>query len=334
MKNIFTLFVLLLSIAGLSSKAQNTNCNAEFSVAYLTGNTVQFNPVVGGTIAGIHHIWYFGEGGSSALAAPVYTYGAGGVFTAEHIIIVQNPNGVEVCRDTFYRVVQVQNICNLAANFYSNHDSIGTVPNTYIFVNTTLPLNTSDSVRWTFGDGTSSNQFNPHHTYAQPGTYTVCLRVQQRNSAGGLTNCVSEICHPVVVVSPSACTLVANFVFSGTASSPFTYHFENTSTPLNTTDSIRWTFGDGTSSNQVNPTHTYTAAGTYTVCLRIQKRDPNGGLTNCIKEICHIVIVTNPISCNLVASFSYGLIPGAINTYHFENTSTPLNTTDSIRWTF
>jgi len=34
-------------------------------------------------------------------------------------------------------------------------------------------------------------------------------------------------------------------------------------------DSVRWTFGDGQTSNLVNPSHTYTANGTYIVCLHI-----------------------------------------------------------------
>jgi PKD repeat protein len=82
-------------------------------------------------------------------------------------------------------------------------------------------------------------------------------------------------------------------------SAPNTYHFENTSTPLSITDSIRWTFGDGTSSNQVSPNHTYTQFGTYNVCLRVQKRNINGTLSNCIREICHTVVVGNPNTCNL-----------------------------------
>nr|MBP9099115.1 PKD domain-containing protein [Ferruginibacter sp.] len=155
------------------------------------------------------------------------------------------------------------------------------------------------------GDGTSSSQVNPNHIYTQPGTYTVCLRIQKRDSIGTLTNCVRETCNTIVVQSPQTCNLVANFYAypDSAATVSNTYQFVNTSAPLNNSDSIRWTFGDGTASNQLNPVHSYTQPGTYTVCLIIQKRDTTGTLTNCIREICHQVTVM-PV-CNIQSNFSW-----------------------------
>jgi hypothetical protein len=47
-----------------------------------------------------------------------------------------------------------------------------------------------------------------------------------------------------------------------------------------------WDFGDGNTSSDVNPTHTYAEAGTYTVCLRLT--------TDCgIKEMCNTLSVNN-----------------------------------------
>ncbi len=214
--------------------------------------------------------------------------------------------------------------CELVAGFTITLSA----PNTYHFQNTSTGLNSGDSIRWTFGDGTSSNLLNPVHTYSQPGTYNVCLRIQKRNSAGVLTNCVKEICHPVIVETPS-CNLIAAFSF--TKISPNTFHFQNTSTGLAANDSIKWTFGDGTSNNQLNPAHTYSQPGTYHVCLRIQKRNTAGTLSTCVREICHDVIVETP-ACNLAAGFTFTRI--SPTTFHFQNTSTGIAATDSIRWTF
>ena len=335
MKKLSTLFLLILSFLSKPTTAQNITCNAEFNVTYINGNTVQFIPVMPGDPGNTQHYWIFGDGAVDNLVSPQHTYLASGAYTAKHIII-RFSGGVVICRDSFYRVIQIQSptSCNLVANFTTTPIS----PNAFHFENTSVPLHSTDSIRWSFGDGTSSNDVSPNHTFLQPGTYNVCLRIQQREPNGTLTNCIREICHTVIVQNSTACNLVANFTstFVVTAPASYTYYFQNTSTPFNLTDSVRWTFGDGTSSNQGNPVHTYTQPGTYTVCLRVQQREPNGTLTNCIREICHTLIVQNPTTCNLVANFYSYRDTTVANTltYHFENTSVPLSNTDSIRWTF
>ena len=59
---------------------------------------------------------------------------------------------------------------------------------------------------------------------------------------------------------------VANFAASTTNSCTGTIQFTESSTNNPTT--FLWTFGDGTTSTLQNPTHTYTANGTYTVTLK------------------------------------------------------------------
>ncbi len=323
MKNIVTLLFVLFSFFSKSTSAQTSACNAEFNVVYQNSNTVQFNPINPGTVIGTQHYWIFGDGAVTNTVSPSHVYLNSGVYTAKHIIIFTN-NGVEICRDSAFRVIQIQTACNLVASFTSTM----TASNIFHFQNTSSPLNATDSITWTFGDGTSSHDVSPNHTYTQPGTYTVCLRVKQNNSPTP-NICVREICHTIVVQNPVNCTLVANF--TSTMVTPNTYHFENTSTPLNPSDSIHWSFGDGSNSNQVSPNHTYTQSGTYTVCLRV-KQNISGSTTPCVREICHTIIVQIPTTCNLVAGFTSTMI--SPNTYHFENTSTPINTTDSISWTF
>ena len=288
--------------------------------------------------------WTFGDGTSSNAFYPIHTFPNYGIYNVCLRVIKRNANGTlsncisETCKlDTIAPAP-----CNLQANFTWYRDSLITVPNSYHFTNSTVPLSNTDSIRWTFGDGTSSNQVNPVHAYTTTGTFTVCLRVIKRNPNGTLTNCESEKCYPIIVNIPTPpCTLVANYTWyrdSLPTVALYTYHFTNTSTPLAATDSIRWSFGDGTFSNQVNPNHTYAQPGTYTVCLRIIKRNANGTLTNCIKEKCYSIVIApfvNP--CTLVANYTWyrdSLPTVALYTYHFTNTSTPLAATDSIRWSF
>jgi PKD repeat protein len=106
---------------------------------------------------------------------------------------------------------------------------------------------------WSFGDGSASAAQNPIHTYAASGAYTVTLTVT--NAAG--SNATSK----VVTVSAGPPPQAA---FTFTASG-LKVLFTDQST--NNPTSWAWSFGDNTTSNLQNPSHTYAAAGTYTVTL-------------------------------------------------------------------
>jgi PKD repeat protein len=317
-------------------------CNLQ---AYFTTNIdsatvpalVQFNNQSSGYNTQDSVIWNFGDGTAvSNVVNPSHTYVNPGVYMA-CLIVKKNSTlaGYPVCRDTFCKMINIVNPCNLLANFTYYRDSLITIPNSYHFTNTTVPLASSDSIRWTFGDGTSSSQVNPNHVYTTPGTYTVCLRVIKRNPNGVLTNCISEKCYPVVI-SPLVvpCNMQVNFTNVLDSLQSNVWQFTNQTIGYTVGDSLTWTFGDGTSSNQINPNHTYANAGTYVVCLRVKKNNTTAGATPCIREFCKTIVVAVP--CTLVANFysyrdSVTTIP---NTYRFINTSAPLAANDSIRWTF
>ena len=202
---------------------------------------------------------------------------------------------------------------------------------TYHFTNTSTGAATSDSIRWTFGDGGSSNQNNPVHIYANAGTYNVCIRIIKRTNTGALTNCIKEKCYTVVIPPANSCNLQVYFIAA--TLQPNVIGFTNQSSGYSSLDSIKWNFGDGTTSNDLNPTHTFTTAGTYNVCLTI-KKNTIAGTAACIRTFCKTVVIAN--TCTLAANFTYNRNSAASNlyTYNFNNTSAPLNNTDSIRWTF
>ncbi len=270
--------------------------------------------------------WTFGDGSSSNQVNPVHTYANPGTYTVCLRIIKYLPGSNTPCIREICKTVVVTQPCTLVADF--NWTVTQTNPLRIEFHNLSTPLAATDSIRWTFGDGSSSNQVNPVHTYANAGTYTVCLRII-KYLPGNTTPCIREICKTVVVTQP--CTLVADFNWTVTQTNPLRIEFHNLSTPLAATDSIRWTFGDGSSSKQVNPVHTYAIAGTYTVCLRIIKYLP-GSNTPCIREICKTVVITQP--CTLVVDFNWTATQTNPLRIEFHNLSTPLAATDSTIWSF
>ncbi|NBC06192.1 MAG: PKD domain-containing protein [Bacteroidetes bacterium] len=105
---------------------------------------------------------------------------------------------------------------------------------------------------WDFGDGSSSDEQNPQHTYSVPGIYTVCLTASNTQGA-------DEACQEITVVfAPQA-----GFAIEMLSDSSFQFNDLSANTPT----SWEWDFGDGSSSDEQNPMHTYAASGDYTVCL-------------------------------------------------------------------
>lgn len=112
---------------------------------------------------------------------------------------------------------------------------------------------------WQFGDGNTSTQAEPVHTYAAVGPYNVVLTVTSGNGCVGTKQQQLNSVYNPVVASFNAPAEVC----LGSATS-FT---DASSAPGSTVTQWQWNFGDGNTSTQQNPTHTYAAAGTYTVTL-------------------------------------------------------------------
>ena len=141
------------------------------------------------------------------------------------------------------------------ANFTSNITK-GAVPLTVQFTDTSV--NNPTNWLWDFGDGTTSTDQNPTHTYSNTGNYTVTLTAF--NNLGN--NTITQTNYITVNYQAP----VANFTADKTkGASPLTVQFTDTSN--NHPTSWLWDFGDGTTSTEQNPLHTYTALGNYIITL-------------------------------------------------------------------
>jgi beta propeller repeat protein len=110
---------------------------------------------------------------------------------------------------------------------------------------------------WDFGDGNSSRDKDPEHTYREPGSYPVSLIVSNPFQRSGILkeNVVSVGSPPLISFSSD--------VLEGPA--PLTVRFSATS--LWAPESWNWSFGDGAGSIEQNPEHTFTQPGYYNVTL-------------------------------------------------------------------
>jgi PKD repeat protein len=143
---------------------------------------------------------------------------------------------------------------------FSGTPTSGTPPLDVTFSD--LSTNTPTTWAWTFGDGGTSDQQNPSHTYSAEGTYTVELIVT--NADGSDTETKVDY----ITVSTTPPPLAAEFTgnpLSGDAPLAVTFTDQSTGSPT----SWDWTFGDGGTSTQQTPTYTYNTPGTYTVALTV-----------------------------------------------------------------
>jgi|GEM_PF-1244906 len=111
---------------------------------------------------------------------------------------------------------------------------------------------------WDFGDGTTSTEQNPVHTYASAGEYTVRLTVKNQYDEDIFVK--PDYIH---VADPFTVDFIAD-PLSGIG--PLMVNFTDMSS--GTPTSWHWDFGDGSTSNHQNPSHTYLFSGLYNVTLQ------------------------------------------------------------------
>jgi len=131
------------------------------------------------------------------------------------------------------------------------------------------------SYAWNFGDGNTGTGVSPNHTYAAAGTYTVSLTVTDDAGETSTDTAMAEI-ESAPNVPPIA---DPNGPYNGTVGSLVTFDGSGSSDPDGTIVSYSWDFGDGNTNTGLTPSnsHTYAAAGTYTVSLTVTD---DGGATN------------------------------------------------------
>jgi FOG: PKD repeat len=145
--------------------------------------------------------------------------------------------------------------CPIAA--FDTNATIGSAPFSVQF--TDASLLSPSTWTWDFGDGNSSREQNPTHTYYNQGTFTVNLIVSTPYCRDGISS--SNLIH--VGTPPVA-------AFSGTPVSGFapvdvSFTDESSGSPTE----WLWDFGDGFVSTDKNPTHQYSNGGSYDVTLTV-----------------------------------------------------------------
>lgn len=272
-------------------------CTANFNYNS-SGGVVNFTDQSSGGSAAISTwSWDFGDGGTSSVQNPTHIYSNTGTYYV--CLSITTTGGM--CANTTCTYVQVQTGQFCIAGFGFNN--ITGQLNAVFSDSSYTSSGTITSWFWDFGDSTTSTLQNPNHTFPGFGVYQVCLTITSS------TGCTDTYCYTVDIRSPF-CT--ADFYAS--TGNPLQMIFVDNSSSSNTITGWAWDFGDGGSSSLANPTHTYSTAGVYNICLTISTS------SGCSDTYCDSIYVGNTTSCQ--ASFT-AQITGA--DVYFQDNSIPYN---------
>jgi choice-of-anchor B domain-containing protein len=213
--------------------------------------SADFNYVVNGAVVTFSNLsgngsytWNFGDGSTSSEENPVHSYQQVGTYTVT--LSAENSCGAV----TYSQVVEITAVPPTAA--FSASVTSGCAPLTIQFSD--LSNGNPDNWTWEFpgGNPATSTEQNPAVTYDLPGVYNVLLKIS--NAAGQSQAELSQLIE--VGDKPSA-----NFGFNASDENLI---FTNLSVNAS---SYVWDFGDGTTSTEGNPTHSYSMEGNYEVTL-------------------------------------------------------------------
>ena len=297
----------------VSIEVKGSDCSygAHFGYSYFTARCqpleIEVNYCVGDTIA--------------ILTAPdgfqSYLWNTGATTQS---IVVSNPAGsTQLNYD-----VTITSFTGCSANLttvvkptviHAGFDTLNLCQNEVAFLDTSLIENgTLGGWKWYFGDGDSSEVQNPVHNYALPGPYDITLiAISTLGCSDTIVKTYDVIPKPDAnFVQQTICGLAIPFIDSSTLVNGNIVHWE-------------WDFGDNNTIDSIqNPTHTYSAPGSYDVTLIVH------GNNDC-KDTIQKTIITN---VKPVPDFNATTVCFEDSTAFTDLSTIPIGTISDWRWFF
>lgn len=201
--------------------------------------------------------WDFGDATTDIGITAAHTYSNHGVFDVS--LTATSDSG---CVAT--GITQVEVFPNPEPDFAMQYAE-GCTPHEVNFLNqSTIATGILNEYLWVFGDGDSSLQANPVHTYSDSGFYDVSVMVTSYAGCSttlDVENAVRANITPVAqfeILDEKMSLLDAELQMTESSEHALTYY---------------WNLGDGTTSTETLPQHNYTEPGVYDVVLIVQNGD-------------------------------------------------------------
>jgi gliding motility-associated-like protein len=262
----------------------NPNPLVDFSLPSicLPAGNGQFNDlstIADGSQASFTYAWDFGDGQSSTQKNPVNVYSGAGPYNVK--LIVTSNKG---CTDDSVKMINTiypqpiadftvtAEVClGAATTFTDKSDGKGSAVTQW---------------QWDFGDGQTSTQQSPVHSYTIANNYNVSLTITTDKG------CISSVAAKPTIVNALP---AANFITSAPVCETKQVTFTDASAANSgTLVKWNWNFGDGTTGIVQSPAHNYTLPNTYNVSLNVET---NKG--------CKSTIITNAVKVNYLPKTNF-----------------------------
>jgi gliding motility-associated-like protein len=214
--------------------------------------------------APLTYAWDFGNGSQSSATDPSQTYNVSGTYNVR--LIASNAGG---CSDTIIHPISIGNV---SAGFTLPQGACINEPT--VMSDSSSPV--AVSATWDFGDGQTGSGLTVTHTYTALGSYVVTYNA----NFGG---CNSIVTKTITVTDKPTASFTSSSVLTS-CSPPLTVQFTNTSTNAAT---YIWDFGDGTTSTDSAPVHTFTSSRSYSIKLIAIS---SGGCSDTITRVSYVRI--------------------------------------------
>ena len=218
-----------------------------------TGEDIQFT--YGDDATGKEFNWDFGDGASDTIPNPVHAYANPNTYTV-YLHVQQY-----ICADDTSMTVLVN---PLPTPDFDADVLGGCLPVEVQFTDLSQDIFPGAVYEWNLGDGTTSNVQNPTHEYTTAGLFSVNLRVSNTE------RCFASVSKPnLIQVNPNPEAIIGVDPPITTMDEP-DIDFSNLSLADSAWYDFLWGFGDGNTSGEENPSHTYTQPGNYYITLRVE----------------------------------------------------------------
>jgi PKD repeat protein len=286
-----------------------TSGKEPLTVSFSSAGTV--DQELDGTVVG--YLWDFGDGSPTSSAPnPSHTYTSAGTYTAT-LTATDNDGGTATA-------TVITNVDpNEAPTAVASADVTGGhSPLTVNFssVGSSDPEGASLTYLWNFGDGATSTEANPTHTYTNATSSTIVrtatLTVTDDKNITGTSTVLIDV-WPVNQAPTAAISATPQ-----SGKTPLTVSFDAAgSTDVDgSVTAYNWDFGDGSpTTSDVDPTHTYTAAGSYTATLTVTDDDGATGSTT------KVITVADNVAPTADAQVSPATAKAVFDTFTFNGSA-------------